>query len=392
MGNLIRTHILGIGISALLSVPAFTVTTIQPKTTSQYQREIKEKNSDLAELKKTLSQKRREKEKCLQEEKSIRKEMQRIDQELSSLQKRSNTLRKEIREAERNLAKSEKELKLAGCEKQQWVTVRQQELDSWYRAHHSYVPLFADPITEKMRMQSLVQKNCFLGDAQRREALSKKAVAKWQAAQNKLLDLKKQQEANIAQYNATKEQKKNLLKSTIGKRVGAEEEIKKIQESAKALEQFIVKLQRDKKRTEQAAGKTQEKSKTIMTQKKNRLSWPVKGDIIVTFGKNKHPEMDTYVISNGIKIKTSPGTNVAAVVKGEVIFCGEFRSYGQMIILDHGNSFYTVYGNLGDILVEENQKVNEGAVIGKTENGLSSALYFEVRSESQPEDPLLWLK
>ena len=118
----------------------------------------------------------------------------------------------------------------------------------------------------------------------------------------------------------------------------------------------------------------------------------MEGDIVVKFGRNKHPEFDTYIISNGIRIKGEPNSAVKAVSKGEVIFCGEFRSYGQMVIIDHGGGFYTIYGQLSEILVTEGQKVQEANVIAKIGSGTQSTLYFEVRSENKVEDPEVWLK
>ncbi len=83
--------------------------------------------------------------------------------------------------------------------------------------------------------------------------------------------------------------------------------------------------------------------------------------------------------------------NVKAVSRGEVLFSGEFRSYGQMIVIDHGGGFYTIYGQLSELYVQEGQKVQEAAVIGKL-GADQPILYFEVRSENKVEDPELWLK
>ena len=184
-----------------------------------------------------------------------------------------------------------------------------------------------------------------------------------------------------------KDQKKVILKTTVGRRIAADAEIHKLTESSKALEQLIMKLEREKKKTEQEAVE-----KMAFTEKKNRLPWPVQGNIVMKFGRNKHPEFDTYIISNGVRIKTAGNCDVKAVSKGEIIFCGDFRSYGLMVIIDHGGGFYSVYGSLGDISVSDGAQVKAGGVIGELSSGDDPVLYFEVRADGKVQDPLLWLK
>ena len=88
----------------------------------------------------------------------------------------------------------------------------------------------------------------------------------------------------------------------------------------------------------------------------------------------------------------APGTEVKPVDKGEVLFTGEFRSYGQMVIIDHGSTFYSIYGQLGEINVEEGQKVKATDTIGKLSSKKEPILYFEIRHNGKPEDPVAWLK
>ena len=74
------------------------------------------------------------------------------------------------------------------------------------------------------------------------------------------------------------------------------------------------------------------------------------------------------------------------------LFSGEFRVYGRMIILDHGGGFYTIYGQLDDIFIEEGQIINAYDPIGTISGDDEPVLYFEVRSDATAEDPMLWLK
>ena len=113
---------------------------------------------------------------------------------------------------------------------------------------------------------------------------------------------------------------------------------------------------------------------------------------MLNYGKNKHPDLNTNVISNGIKIKARNNAIIKSVDEGEVVFTGEFRSYGKMIIIDHKGVFFSVYGELGNILVSEGQAVSRGANIAKLGSGDNSVLYFEIRQYNVPENPVLWLE
>ena len=113
------------------------------------------------------------------------------------------------------------------------------------------------------------------------------------------------------------------------------------------------------------------------------------------FGRQKHPELDTWIINNGIRIRSSLGQNVLSVDKGTVVFAGDFKSYGNVVIIDHSGGFYTVYGNMEKILVKNNQVVEKGSRLGLV--GISvltqdASLYFELRKDSTPQNPLIWLK
>lgn len=362
---------------------------VYAKNVNEYKNEIDTKNQALHDLQKALKEKRLEKEKCLLEEKLVRKEITKINKELLKLQKRGEAVKNEIRKAKRNVSLAAKEMSLANCEKKQWCSSLNHEMDCWYRDNYSYKHLYKDPVIEKMHFILMAQKKGYVGNAEKKELLSKKSVEKWQDAQKKLVALKSQHEATLAEQRDVMGQKEKFLKTTIGRRIIAEDEIKKIIETAKALEQLLIKLEREKKKTEKQAA-LQEQKKVVI--KKKDLPWPVSGNVIVKFGKNKHPDLDTYVISNGIKIKSSPGANVNAVDSGEVIFTGDFRSYGLMIIVDHGGGFYTVYGHLGEINVEEGSQVTTASILGKISKNSQPVLYFEVRVDNKPEDPMLWLR
>ncbi len=123
------------------------------------------------------------------------------------------------------------------------------------------------------------------------------------------------------------------------------------------------------------------------------LPWPTPGRVISGFGRHKHKQFDTYTIQNGIEIDSAEDAPVAAVSQGTVAFAEHFKGYGLMVVLDHGGKHHTLYAHLSDARVEVGQKVGAGEIVGTAGHGaFGSGLYFEVRFQGRPEDPLEWLK
>ncbi len=116
--------------------------------------------------------------------------------------------------------------------------------------------------------------------------------------------------------------------------------------------------------------------------------WPVDGEVVNNFVNN------SVMRHLGIDIQTSCGEKVRAAESGKVIYAGEsIKPYGRLIILRHKGKFNTVYGHLGDIYVRENQYVRKGQIIGSVGNlnDTSCGIYFEIRKNTVPVDPLVFL-
>jgi septal ring factor EnvC (AmiA/AmiB activator) len=123
------------------------------------------------------------------------------------------------------------------------------------------------------------------------------------------------------------------------------------------------------------------------------LPWPTPGRVRVSFGKRKDARFDTYTRENGIEIASSDGAPVEAVHEGWVIFADRFKGYGLMVVLDHGAKHHSLYAHLGEIRVALGQRVAKGELLGTVgPGGLEGpGLYFEMRFQGRPEDPVDWL-
>ncbi len=124
------------------------------------------------------------------------------------------------------------------------------------------------------------------------------------------------------------------------------------------------------------------------------LDWPVRGRILSWFGQRRNPRFGSAASQNGIEVAAAEGTPVRAVHEGRVLFADVFTGYGQLVIVDHGQLGYSLYGYLGSIDVQKGAPVVHGQPVGTvgTSPAGNPALYFELRIDGRPVDPVEWLK
>ncbi len=131
-------------------------------------------------------------------------------------------------------------------------------------------------------------------------------------------------------------------------------------------------------------------------ERKGALVWPVSGRIITPFGPQKHPRFNTITTNSGIEIAPKgSGAPILAVHSGRVVYADAFEGYGNLIIVDHGLTYYTLYGHCSDFRVAKGDAVRAGQQIALTGDSGSlkgECLYFEIRYRTKAVDPLKWLR
>ncbi|MDY0297330.1 MAG: peptidoglycan DD-metalloendopeptidase family protein [Acidobacteriota bacterium] len=127
---------------------------------------------------------------------------------------------------------------------------------------------------------------------------------------------------------------------------------------------------------------------------KGRLPWPLAGTITSRFGKQRSTRFNTFVMNDGVEIKPAGGRDIRAVYPGKVIFSDYFKGYGNLIILQHAKNFHSLYGHCARFLKNRGERVRSGEVIGQVGDSGSTtglSLYFAIRADLKPSDPLQWL-
>lgn len=122
------------------------------------------------------------------------------------------------------------------------------------------------------------------------------------------------------------------------------------------------------------------------------LAWPVTGQVTARFGRDRRARGTSH--RNGIEIAARGGTPVQSVHEGRVVYAEPFTGFGNLVIVDHGDQAYTLYGYLGSVAVRSGTAIDRGETVGLAGQGPSGqdALYFELRIDGKPVNPVEWLK
>ena len=127
---------------------------------------------------------------------------------------------------------------------------------------------------------------------------------------------------------------------------------------------------------------------------RDELDWPIEGKVVSQFGK-KRTRFSTYILNNGIEIQPSGNDTIHSIYPGVVWFAKYFQGYGNMIIIKHAKNLATLYAHCHSFLKQEGDVVSEGeaiAIAGTTGSTQNKSVYFEIRANLKPENPLKWLK
>lgn len=350
-------------------------------TITQKQEELKNIKKQL-EIQKTLIEKTKSKERNLVREiNTIDQEIEIVSNRIEELERHLNKILVLKKEAERRLNIAQKNLKASRNR-------LGEKLFLIYRyGNAEYLELLlgaSDPydfLTRYRFLSQLAKEDALIIKSIQEEMAN---VDKWQKELNeKEKDIKATREELLSKQKFLankKEERNNLLAQTVSERAAYERALKELEESSKALEALIRRLQQ----TTQGPGLS------------GNLYWPTTNRLITsTFGYRIHPLWGIRMFHSGIDISGSYGDPIYAVDSGRVIYSGWQSGYGKVIIIDHGNGMSTLYAHCSQLLVGEGEQVKKGQLIGRVgSTGWSTGphLHFEIRKNGTPVNPISMVK
>ena len=178
--------------------------------------------------------------------------------------------------------------------------------------------------------------------------------------------------------------KERLLAELRQERRQLDQELDDLRERARRLAALVKTLESAK------SSEYSQKSGEFVAQQ-GQLRWPLDGPVEVPFGKTRHPELGTLRDSQGIEIGCDPGQSIRAVWGGRIIFANWFKGYGNLLIVDHGNSYYSLYAQAASLTKHVGETVATGDTLGQTGYEGTHRFYFEIRHSDTPLDPESWL-
>ncbi|MDX6768877.1 MAG: peptidoglycan DD-metalloendopeptidase family protein [Elusimicrobiota bacterium] len=195
----------------------------------------------------------------------------------------------------------------------------------------------------------------------------------------------KEREARRREY----EEKKAALAQTQERVAAAARRAKELEESARAMTALLERAARKARYRRPAGGGPA----PALDAPRHSLPWPAPGTVARGFGRERDPELGTWTVHQGVLLDTAPEAPVRSVAPGKVIFAGPFRSYGQVVIVDHGAGFFSVYGGLGAMEKDKGATVRKGETLARAGAGPSGGrLYLELRRGTDALDPVDWLE
>lgn len=225
-------------------------------------------------------------------------------------------------------------------------------------------------------------------------------LAKAEAAE----DVVKEKHAELVQIEERQVSEKRALQTEANTR---KRTLSKLERQINARRKQVVQLERDEKRLTRlverlarAVAPTQKTRKpgdrassarSDFTKLKGHLKLPVAGELSNSFGSRRS---DTGTTWKGLFIRANSGSPVKALGPGQVVFADWLRGFGNLIIVDHGDGYMSLYGNNEALLKQEGDTVAAGeniANVGNSGGNPESGLYFEVRYQSRAIDPLQWI-
>ena len=344
-------------------------------------------------------QKRKEKVKAITlEEKTLLNGLNEIDLSLNKARKKKSDIRSELAGLEgqiKETMKTSKDLIKSIETTERYVAGR---LVAFYKLNwlgRVQMLASAENIYDFFRRKTALENILSYDDKIRSDLLAKKSLLaklleRLTAQKEQELSLEKEYQRQIKFMSKERIKRTQLLSVMRSKRTLELAAIESLRQASIALDEAIKSMVIQKKSFTKHKKSLQKPFTTL----KGSLKIPVSGKIISRFGPYKDTRFNLMGFRSGIHIRADRGEPIRAVSTGSIIFSSWFKGYGNMIIIDHGNNYYTLYAHAEELFKKKGDVADQQEVIatvGDTGSMGGPRLYFEVRHHGKPLDPMKWL-
>ncbi len=359
----------------------------------------------LEQLKKQITELKKQIKQAQTQERSARQQLELIDREMALLAQTKGALKEQAKLLTLRIRKTNEKLEATQKRLEQlkelyakraiyaykYGKIRNLELllssESFNQAliRYRYLKIIAEHDTRTIKA---IEKK-------KREIRAIRAQLADQLERKKESILEKERQERL--YLARKAQKNDLLQKLKKEQVSYSHQLAQKQKEKEKMLALIAELERARelrKREKKPATKIPHFAFKNFRKAKGKLPWPVSGKIITHYGKQRDPKSKTYIKNTDIEIKSALGTPVQCVFKGIVRVITYLPGYGNTIIVDHGQGYYTVYSHLDEIYVDKEEAVSAGqiiATVGDSGSLEGAKLQFGIYGGRKTYNPEKWL-
>jgi murein hydrolase activator len=391
---------LGVGLAAPAGAQKSSEVTERTRALQQKQQQLKEERARAAEARKR--------------EASVLAELEEVEKRLADKRKQVTALDLRTRKAQGEVVSLQAEITRLEAQRASQQAALGRRLRALYMLHAQggALPFLLsgdDPLERAVRIRHFAALATVDARAIREYRVSSEGLAdrhaKVETRRRELGSLRAEAESERAVADQDAGRRRVLLAKVRDERVYHERTVGELSEATRRLEVLLRDLEARQRRAAVRPPSPEQRPRpapsapsvggTGIAAQRGRLGWPADGKVVVEFGAQVHPRFGTKTFRNGIDIEVAEGTNINAVYPGHVVYTGWFRGYGNLVIVDHGGEYYTLYGHAAEIRVTEGDDVRQGqtlGTVGDTGSLGGARLYFEVRHQGKPVDPLPWLR
>ncbi len=327
---------------------------------------------------------------------SIQQQISDADQKISSDKKVIGRLNYQLKQLKKDIADADQELvdrkdRLDWSQRRYLGNIRQ----FYFAVQQRSTPLARDPNIELERNRQVVYLSALAnfesGNVEKASLYLAQAVEtrdELTGQSHQVSNLKKKKEVAYTLGKSQKNQHEKQLDRVRRKTNEEAERIMTLQMAAEEMQRIIARLEEQRQRA--ARSKPADSSPSVFAALKGQLLSPFRGKIVIPFGQQVDPITNLKSYSPGISIKGRPKGEVSLVAAGTVAYTGNLRGYGNFVIINHDNQYYTTYAGLGQIFVQQGQHLATGSRLALADD--DGIVKFELRNGRDPLDPVTWIR
>ena len=374
--------------------------------------ETEDAKDNLNKIKKQINLIDKEIKKNSKVKKGLNKSLKKHEKAISATKKEIYKVKKKQKLNKKKLTKLNKKLKNLESELIKRKKLQNEILyQSYIKPKPGYLQLFLEGVNPN-EVSRQINYIGFLTREQNENILkinkTKEDISNTKKTTKKILKsaakLRKQKEKSAKKLEKKRKAKKATLNKITKKLKTQKSKQLKLKQDEKKLSSIIKNLMlklkaEEKKRKAEKKDITSEKKvvdikayKINFAKLKKKLKLPVKGKVIYKYNSKRS---DTGTRWKGLFIKAKEGSNVKSVAAGQIIFSDWLRGFGNIIIIDHGKNYMSLYGNNDSLLKQKGDYIKGGEVIalsGNSGGNKYNGLYYELRHNGKPFNPLKWTK